>query len=157
MDRKTIAILGLGISLLLIYLGFIFLFAGSMSKEESKLKEAWEKNMAVEIYSRNESMNIITFLIYEGGNFDMEEIKWKLNEENGSRSIKMNPVEKGEGEFTDFNLYRDRSHYMYWYDSIGDGKIGKGDFIKVKAPHDGDYYLIATWLKYPVLVSSHHY
>ena len=158
MDKKFVGIIGLGMAVAIIYTGLLLMYSGILSGEKGNLKKAVENSLLVETYSRNESMNIVTFLITEGGDLDMNETLWRLEEKNSSKNILLSPAKIEKDGFTDLNLYGDKKHSMYWYDAIGDGKIGKGDFIKVKAPQDGDYYLVAVWKGYPVLFSmAFHY
>ena len=154
MDKTTLLIIGLGISVLLIYTGITILYKNIISREGNDLKKVVENSWSVEICSKNDSCNIITFLIDEGGNFNMNEIEWRMQGKNDSHAFYMAAIKKNRREFTDYTLHMDKYHEIYWYDSIKDGVIGKGDFIKVKAPSDGEYYLMAFWKNFPVLITE---
>lgn len=153
MDKIISMIMGLGISVLLIYAGLNIMYKNIISHGENELKKIVENSWSVEIYSKNGSHNIITFLIDEGGNFDINEIKWRMQRKNDSHTFQMVAIKKDKRGFTDYHLYVDK-YGIYWYDSIEDGMIGKGDFIKVKAPSDGEYYLMAFWKKFPILITD---
>jgi hypothetical protein len=55
--------------------------------------------------------------------------------------IDLSAIGKNYEEFTDVNLFNDTQYQIYWYDADGSNSIYIGDYLKVKTPDEGDYFL----------------
>jgi len=112
-----------------------------MSNTWNEFLERDEKYMNAVVNETNTTSKIVTWEITRGGPLDIEEITWTLNLEGTETEVEMKAIKKTQEEFTDDDLVEDDQYQIYWKDTSYDNFIGIGDYLKVKAPHHGRYFL----------------
>lgn len=109
------------------------------------MQEIWyvlNRQISVKEIERNDSANTITWIIVKGGGAPIDEIKWEVEYEN--MGFKLNIIKVSEKNFSDEKIVK-KYFALFWLDEIEDGKIGEGDFLKLKVPYDGNFTIMAFW------------
>ncbi len=134
----------------LIFIASYWLYAFAsfqMGRESEYIDELEKQFMEVRVEEQNASAHIVTFEIISGTGIPLKDITWYLHEMDESGQFSVDEYlfiakQTDAQGFTDEQLMEEGVDHLYWLDGNGDGLVGEGDLLKVKARAPGSYKLM---------------